>query len=353
MQTQIWRVDPAAPDREIIKKAAGLIQKGGLVAFPTETVYGLGANGLDPVAVNRIFEAKGRPADNPLILHIANPKDVFYLAGIVPLKAQVLIENFWPGPLTLVFPKGKFIPEEATGGLDTVAIRMPRHNTALALIREAGVPLAGPSANRSGYPSPTEALHVWNDLQGRIEAILDAGPSGLGVESTVLDVAGEVPVILRPGGVTKEELEAAVGAVEIDPGLISANEAPKAPGMKYEHYSPRAEVFLVEGTTEEVLEILQKILSEERAKSRKAGLLLTEDTYQRMPPEAAVWRANLGPRNQPEQIAHNLYRELRNADDAHMDVIYAETLSEAGLGAALMNRLLKSSGYKVISNINN
>lgn len=351
MQTHLWRVDPASPDRETIKKAAQIITGGGLVAFPTETVYGLGANGLDPAAVTRVFEAKGRPADNPLILHIANQKDVFYLAGIVPLKAQVLIENFWPGPLTLVFSKGKFIPAEVTGGLDTVAIRMPRHNTALALIREAGVPLAGPSANRSGYPSPTEALHVWNDLQGKIEAILDAGPAGLGLESTVLDVSGEIPVILRPGGVTREELEQVVGTVEIDPGLVSAEETPKSPGMKYTHYAPRAEVFLIDGTIEETQELLNRLIPEQQSQGRRVGLLLTEETYQKFQsasPAAADYLAGLGPRSAPDKIAHNLYRELRNADKANMDVIYAETHSTAGLGAALMNRLLKSSGYKVL-----
>lgn len=336
------------PEREIIRKAAQVIKAGGLIAFPTETVYGLGADGLNPEAITKIFAAKGRPADNPLILHIANPKDVFYLAEIVPLKAQVLMERFWPGPLTLVMPKSKFIPEEITAGLDTVAIRMPQHPVALALIRESGVPLAAPSANLSGYPSPTEAAHVVHDLSGKIEAVLDAGPTGVGLESTVLDISGEVPVILRPGGVTKEELAEAIGRVEYDPGLLAAGETPKSPGMKYTHYSPRAEVLLLDGEPGQVIKMLAELTAEYRQKGLKTGLLLTDEVYREAAGFENIYIKNLGSRTDLEKIAHNIYAELRNCDLAGADIILTETYREEGLGTALMNRLLKSAGYKVI-----
>lgn len=348
MKTEIWRLSKAEPDREIIRTAAKIIKEGGLIAFPTETVYGLGADGLNPEAVKKIFLAKGRPADNPLILHIANMKDVFYLAAIVPLKAQVLMERFWPGPLTLILPKSKFIPGEITADLDTVAIRMPQHPVALALIKESGVPLAAPSANLSGYPSPTEATHVWHDLSGRIDGILDAGATGLGLESTVLDISGEVPVILRPGGVTKEELEEVIGPVQYDPGLLDPSEIPKSPGMKYTHYSPRAEVLLLDGETERVISMIAEQVDEYRQKGCKVGLLLTDEVYQKVKGIENIYIKNLGSRKELEKIAHNIYAELRDCDIAGVDVILTETYREEGLGTALMNRLLKSAGYKVI-----
>lgn len=348
MKTEIWRVSKAQPDREIIRTAAKIIKEGGLIAFPTETVYGLGADGLNPEAVKKIFLAKGRPVDNPLILHIANMKDVFYLAAIVPLKAQVLMESFWPGPLTLILPKSKFIPDGITAGLDTVAIRMPQHPVALALIRESGVPLAAPSANLSGYPSPTEAAHVWHDLSERIDGILDAGAAGVGLESTVLDISGEVPVILRPGGVTKEELKEVIGPVQYDPALLDSSETPKSPGMKYTHYSPRAEVLLLDGEIERVISMITEQVDKYRQKDRKVGLLLTDEVYQKVKGIENTYIKNLGSRKELEKIAHNIYAELRDCDIAGVDVILTETYREEGLGTALMNRLLKSAGYKVI-----
>lgn len=355
MKTELWQVSYGEPERETIRKAAAIIRQGGLVAFPTETVYGLGANGLDPEAVKKIFAAKGRPADNPLILHIANLKDVFYLAKIVPLKAQVLMEEYWPGPLTLVLERSKFIPDEITAGLDTVAIRMPKHQVALALIREARVPLAAPSANRSGYPSPTQASHVWDDLQGRIDAILDSGPTGLGLESTVLDLSGEIPVILRPGGVSKEQLCESIGRVEYDPALSNPQETPRSPGMKYTHYSPHAEVFLVAGEPDNVASRVAELVEDYNLQGKKAGLLLTAEVYEKFKALQdkkeinATYVKNLGSRRELESIAHNIYGELRKCDDAGVDVILTETFSEQGLGAALMNRLLKSAGYKIIN----
>ncbi|MCR4440662.1 MAG: L-threonylcarbamoyladenylate synthase [Peptococcaceae bacterium] len=349
METVIWRINPENPDPTIIQEAARILKNGGLVAFPTETVYGLGANGLDPAAVRKIFRAKRRPSDNPLILHIANQQEVFYLAGVVPLKAQVLMEAFWPGPLTLVLPRSAFIPDEITAGLETVAVRMPGHPVALALIREAGLPVAAPSANLSGYPSPTRADHVWEDLAGRIDAVIDGGPTGLGLESTVLDVSGEVPVILRPGGVTRELLEETIGPVRYDPALVDPRDIPRAPGMKYTHYAPRAQVFLIDGEPETVMSRVLELVEDYTRQGRKVGLLLTDEVWQKGKKIETAYSKNLGSRRELEKIAHNIYSELRRCDAAGVDVILTETYKEEGLGTALMNRLLKSSGYKVIN----
>lgn len=355
MHTVLWRIDADNIENSIIKKAACLLKEGGLVAFPTETVYGLGANGLDPSALRKIFEAKGRPQDNPLILHVAELKDAFHLAEKVPSKARILMEEFWPGPLTLVLPKSRFVPPEVTAGLDTVAIRMPAHPLALALIREAGLPIAAPSANRSGYPSPTTASHVLDDLEGRIDAVLDGGPTGIGLESTVLDVSGERPVILRPGGVTEEDLRRVIGEVELDRGITDSGIAPKSPGMKYTHYSPRAEVILLYGETprviaERVIMWMEKFASEHKM----AGLLLTEETWNclgasqdYLRAKNAVYVKNIGSRQNLEGIARLLYDELRRCDKAGADVILTETYQEEGIGRALMNRLRKSSGYRI------
>ena len=352
METKVWPINGIDPEPEIIQAAARIIKDGGLVAFPTETVYGLGANGLDGNAVKRIFAAKDRPADNPLILHIARIKEVFYLVKTVPLKAQVLMELFWPGPLTLVLPKSAFIPPEVSAGLDTVAVRMPLHPVALALIRAAGVPLAAPSANRSGYPSPTRASHVRDDLDGRIEAILDAGPTGLGLESTVLDLSGENPVILRPGGVTREQLEEVLGPVKADRGGCGQEEIPQAPGMKYTHYSPRAEVILIEGADAEPAKVWSRAaraVEDYTAQGKKVGLLLTDETWRLAANTGAAYVRNLGSRTQLDKIAGAIYNELRKCDEAGVDIVLTETYGEEGLGAALMNRLLKSAGYKTIN----
>lgn len=389
METLFWTVSAEKPEQDIIKQAAGIIRRGGLVAFPTETVYGLGADGLNPAAVRRIFAAKGRPSDNPLILHVARQEEVFRLAAEVKEQAQELMRRFWPGPLTLVLPKAACIPDEVTAGLDTVAVRMPRHPVALALIAAAGVPIAAPSANRSGYPSPTTGQHVYGDLAGRIEAVLESGPTGVGLESTVLDLSGDVPAILRPGGITREELAAVLGTVLIDPGLLDPRQKPKAPGMKYTHYAPRAAVYLLSGPSRERKALkIQELVWESARKGEKVGLLLTSETWQclrdlpacperqdsprgldaqHLPadnplptrthcvagqdglPENVAYARDLGSRSHLEEIAHVLYGELRNCDAAQVDLIYTETYQEEGLGAALMNRLLKSAGYKVIN----
>lgn len=347
LKTEIWKVNKSNPDLETMRRASQIIKQGGLVAFPTETVYGLGANGLDAQAVLGIFKAKGRPADNPLILHIANQKDVFYLAAGVPLKAQVLIEAFWPGPLTLVLPKSRFIPQEVTCGLDTVAIRMPRHPVALALIREAGVPLAAPSANTSGYPSTTEASHVISDMDGKIDLVLDGGPAGFGLESTVIDMSGEKPLILRPGGITREQIEEVIGPVEYDPANEDSHLKPRSPGMKYKHYSPHAQVVLLEGEPEEIADMLVDLIAENKEQGKKVGLLLTAETLNKLPDKQKIYWRNLGSRHDLEHIARNLYAELRSCDNAGIEVIYTETYARKDIGAALMNRLVKSSEQEI------
>lgn len=348
MKTALWRVDAENPAADIIGSAARIITEGDLVAFPTETVYGLGANGLDANAVQKIFLAKGRPADNPLILHIASSAELFQLVRTVPPQALSLMKHFWPGPLTLVLPSSGLVPAEVTAGLATVAVRMPQHPVALALIKKAGVPIAAPSANRSGYPSPTTAQHVWDDLAGRISAILDGGPTGVGLESTVLDLTGEIPMILRPGGVTYEELAQLLGEVKADPGLTDALTKPKAPGMKYTHYSPQAQVILVKGTAESLTRQIAELCKDYHQQGLKVGLLLTKETWRMLGPISAAYQKNLGSRRQLQEIARVIYSELRACDIAGVDIILTETYQEKGLGAALMNRLLKAAGHKVI-----
>lgn len=356
MNTVIWRVQPDGIENNIIKKAADLLKDGGLVAFPTETVYGLGANGLDPTAIRKIFQAKGRPQDNPLILHVADINQVSCLVENIPLKAQLLMKEFWPGPLTLVLPKSSSVPEEITAGLNSVAIRMPAHPIALALIREAGIPIAAPSANRSGYPSPTTASHVLDDLEGKIDAVLDGGPTGIGLESTVLDVCGEVPVILRPGGITEEDLKRVIGKVEIDPGIIEPKITPKSPGMKYTHYSPQAEVILVHGENPGIIAIrILTLLKKLGSENKKIALLLTDETLgyldksqELLNGKKLAYIKKIGSRHDLEGIARLIYDELRYCDKVGADVIVTETYREEGIGRALMNRLLKSSGYRIV-----
>jgi len=348
VETQLLKVNPQNPEEEIVGQAAALIRAGKLVAFPTETVYGLGANGLDGAAVAKIFAAKGRPADNPLILHIADPKDIFYIASTVSLKAQLLMEAFWPGPLTLVVPSRSIIPGEVTAGLETVAVRMPAHPVALALIKAAQRPLAAPSANRSGYPSPTAAAHVWDDLAGRVDLILDGGVTGVGLESTVLDLTEIQPTILRPGGVTKEQLQAVLGQVRMDPGLINPVAVPKAPGMKYTHYSPRAKVVVLQGEPAAVASMIAELLKIQRRRKNPPALLLSSETWPLVDRGKAVYAREMGSHNQLEQVAQKLYHELRMCDQAGSEPVLIEGYREEALGAALMNRMIKSAGYEII-----
>lgn len=340
------KADPA--DSGIYDAAAAVIRQGGLVAFPTETVYGLGANALDEEAAKKIYAAKGRPSDNPLIAHVSCLEEVYPLVKEVPEAAKKLAEAYWPGPLTMVFPKSELVPYGTTGGLDTVAIRMPSDKRAAELIRRSGVPIAAPSANTSGRPSPTKAEHVFEDMNGRIEMILDGGAVGIGLESTIVDVTGQVPCLLRPGAITIEMLRGLLGQVEIDPAILGPMDAsvkPKAPGMKYRHYAPKAELTIIEGAPEKVVETINALSAEKISQGLKVGIIGTEEALDRY--HASIVKC-VGTRADEETIAHNLFAVLREFDDLEVDYIYSEGFSENNLGRAIMNRLNKAAGYHVL-----
>jgi len=349
VETILLKVNPERPELEKIRAAARVIRSGGLVAFPTETVYGLGANALDEEAVSKIFKAKDRPADNPIIVHIANKEDISVLTERLPEKAGPLISKFWPGALTILAAKSELVPDATTAGLSTVAVRMPSHPVARALIAEAGVPIAAPSANIAGRPSPTTAEHVLKDLSGRIEMVIDGGPVGFGVESTVLDLTSNVPTVLRPGPVTVEELQKILGKVEVHP--VAKAEAPteaviaQAPGMKYRHYAPRAEVIVVEGPIGHVVSKIQELAKKHGHDGKKVGVMATKES-------AHKYRADVvkvvGPREDLVTVAKNLFRVLREFDDAGVDVVLAEGLETTGIGLAIMNRLRKAAGNKIV-----
>lgn len=346
--TLYLRVDPVHPEAGAIEKAGLILRRGGLVAFPTETVYGLGANALDGRAVARIFKAKGRPSDNPVIVHVACREQVSLLTGSFPDSAKVLTDAFWPGPLTLILPVGKGIPEAVTAGLQTVAVRMPDHPVALALIRAAGVPVAAPSANLSGRPSPTSAEHVLQDLNGRIEVILDGGPAGVGVESTVLDLTSQVPVVLRPGGITPEDLREFLGKVDVDPAAAAGfynGDRPRSPGMKYAHYAPRAPLQLVIGKPEAAAAKIKELAGKEKARGRRVGILSfsKSNDFSRFG-EVVV----AGCREKPETVAAGLYSALRRFNEIGVDIIFAEGLEEHGVGLAVMNRLKKAAAGRIL-----
>ncbi|MEM1922289.1 MAG: L-threonylcarbamoyladenylate synthase [Nitrososphaerota archaeon] len=343
VETIVLRVDRENPDEPVVKRAASIIKSGGLVAFPTETVYGLGADAFNPAAVERVFKVKERPPDNPLIVHIARFEDLYDVVADIDWRVEELAKRFWPGPLTLVVKKNPSLPKITVAGLETAAVRMPRHKVALRLIEMAETPIAAPSANKSGRPSPTLAEHVLRDLEGEVDLVLDAGPTDIGVESTVLDLASEKPVILRPGGVTLEELENVLGDVEVHPAaiglLLQGETAPRSPGMKYRHYAPRARLVVVEGALKDVRRGIQGLADLLRSRGFRVGVL-GSDSY--------AYRADalrdLGPRSNPAQAAKLLFRCLREMDDEGVEIILAEGWQEEGLGLALMNRLRKASG---------
>lgn len=349
MKTIVAKVDlRQASSAEVIQTAAKILQEGGLVAFPTETVYGLGGNGLDSAACEKIYLAKGRPSDNPLILHISEIEELDRIVAEVSPQAKALMDAFWPGPLTMIFKKKDIVPAKATGGLDTVAVRFPNHPVARAIIRAAGLPIAAPSANSSGKPSPTRASHVEYDLNGKIDMIVDGGAAEWGLESTIVDVSDEISMILRPGAVTKEMIEEVVGQVEIDPAILhkpTADFKPKAPGMKYTHYSPKAEVFLVKGEQKAVAERINALAAAERAAGKKVGVMATEETKTLYHADIIL---SLGSRAKPEEIGANLFKTLRKFDFLGVDVVYSEVFSEKGEGMAIMNRLNKAAGYRVL-----
>ncbi len=382
MDTKIIDVNSTDNTDEVLTDAAECLKNGGLVAFPTETVYGLGADGLNPEASKKIYAAKGRPSDNPLIVHIADLEAMDKL-GFTNDKAYTLAHAFWPGPLTIILPKKDIVPKETTGGLDTVAIRMPSHPAALSLIRQSGVYVAAPSANISGRPSPTKAEHVIEDMSGRIEYIIDGGPVGIGIESTIVDLSGEVPTILRPGYITKKMLEDMVGEVRIDPAIANPTESmlkglrPKAPGMKYTHYAPKGELTLVEkaeddGTnqknversdyatktimesginigdkTSAVVNKIKELSEEKREAGYKVGIMAPAETialYEGYADSVIC----VGDRNEQTTVAAGLYAALREFDEQGAAYIYAESFRGDGLSYAIMNRLLKAAGQRVI-----
>ena len=375
--------DAAHPKEEELREAAQILQQGGLVAFPTETVYGLGGNALDETAAKRIYAAKGRPSDNPLIAHISSMEELLPLVSRIPEAGRRLAERFWPGPLTMIFPKSEQVPFSTTGGLDTVAVRMPSDPVAMKLIRMAGVPVAAPSANTSGRPSPTTADHVWEDLNEKNEMIVDGGAVGIGVESTSGDVTGPVPVILRPGFITLEMLQEMFDQVKIDPAILGPmadGVRPKAPGMKYKHYAPLGQLTLVElkeetkkalhtpGSSQwqEVEEAAQKrgislehadlesiymalqtdkLAAEKEKQGAKTGVICTEETEKFYETKL---KGRIGQRAQADTVAHNLYRVLRDFDDLQVEYIYSESFAGDHLGQAIMNRLNKAAGYHII-----
>jgi len=348
-QTLMLKVNAENPEPAKIQIAAQIIQNGGLVAFPTETVYGLGADALNPKAVLALFEAKKRPLDTPPIVHVVSISEVYPLVTGVPDKAELLMKQFWPGPLTLIFKRSKLVPSVTTAGLDTVAIRMPKHKVALELIKQSRRPIAAPSANLAGKPSPTTASHVYEDLNGRIDAIIDGGDTNIGVESTVLDLSVDPPMLLRPGGTPFEALKNVLGDVKLHPFVQAEQELPlqqtRSPGMRHKHYAPRAEVILVEGSVQAVIGKVKELAEAYKRKGAKVGILATDETQTAY--NVAVIKS-LGSRFNLASVAQSLFRLLREVDAQNVDVIIAEGVPSEGLGLAVMNRLRKASGYHII-----
>lgn len=342
LTTQIFHTEEG-DFKEIIRKAAQIIKNGGLVAFPTETVYGLGADALNTAAVKAIFEAKGRPSDNPLIVHVASKEQCEELAENIPEKAYKLMDIFWPGPLTLILPRKKIVPDITTGGLDTVALRMPDNEIAIELIRVSGRPLAAPSANLSGKPSPTTAGHVIADLYGRIDAVIDGGVVKVGVESTVIDMSSEVPAILRPGMISPDDIEREIGKIAIgyEDKVHQDIEKVRSPGMKYAHYSPDAIVIMIEGNNEMVIEKVREMCEDFISRGAKVGLLLTDENNEAI---EETEQFLFGRKDRPEELAFNLFAGLRHLDDKKVDVIVVDgSFSHSGIGTAVRNRLRKAA----------
>lgn len=339
MDTKQKIVDNLVDNDETYEQAVDILNSGGIVAFPTETVYGLGAIATNEQAVKRIFEAKGRPSDNPLIVHIGNQSDVEKYATDIPEIAAVLMDAFWPGPLTLIMEKkAGVIAEVVTAGMNTVAIRMPDHPIALALLRKLDQPLAAPSANRSGKPSPTEADHVYHDLIGRVPLILDGGETGVGLESTILDITVTPPVILRPGGITKEQLEELIGPVHLATVPADKTSAPRAPGMKYTHYAPEAPLFVIEPKPDYIAHAVETV----HQQGKRVAIIGPDELYT----EKADWYFSTGPINSREVMASSLYKAIRSCDATEADIILAIETDLSGIGAAVMNRLDKASDGK-------
>lgn len=348
METQLIKLDSNNIDEELITKAGQIIMDGGLVAFPTETVYGLGGDALNSSSSEKIYKAKGRPSDNPLIVHIADIDDIYKIASEVPENTLKLAKSFWPGPLTMVLKKSDLVPSETTGGLNTVAVRMPDNKIALEFIRKAGGFVAAPSANKSGRPSTTSAQHVMEDMKDRIDMIIDGGSSTIGLESTIIDLTEEIPVILRPGYITINRLSRVVGDVIFDPAIIEADsdQAPRAPGMKYKHYAPKGDLVIIKGDEEKVVSYISAQTKKALQDGERVGIIASNETYMKY--QATVVQ-NMGSRDDEVMIAKRLYAVLRDFDAEEITRIYSEDFNTPNMGQAIMNRLIKAAGHSIIN----
>ena len=351
MNTRYFTITDPARESAAVEQAADILRRGGLLAIPTETVYGLGADGLNADAVRHIFEAKGRPQDNPLILHIPDASWLARYCKDVPETAYRLAGRFWPGPLTMILPKADCVPLVTTGGLDTVGMRCPDHAVTRAIIAASGVPVAAPSANTSGRPSCTTAAHVREDMDGRIEMILDGGEEvGIGLESTIVDLTGDIPMILRPGYVTQKMLEEVTNQVDVDKTILDANchLRPKAPGMRYRHYAPKGDLTIIEGAQDAVKEAICEKSRQATADGHRVGIIATDETMEayRQNSNAASIKS-VGSRLDEAAVGRSLYRILREFDDENLDILFSESFAESGFGQAIMNRLLKAAGHHV------
>ncbi len=353
METRIVRIQQNTskfmPDEEeALRQAGEILKQGGLVAFPTETVYGLGGNALNKASSGKIYAAKGRPSDNPLIVHIYRMEDIYKIVTEVSEEAEELAKNFWPGPLTMIFRKSDAVPYETTGGLETVAVRMPSNPIAQKLIVYGGGYVAAPSANTSGKPSPTVAKYVEEDMTGKIEMIIDGGEVGIGLESTIVDMTVSPPQILRPGYITEEMLREVLGEVDSDVTIMKGDsgQAPKAPGMKYRHYAPKGELTIVTGTPEQVTEYINSRAEEDKRNGEKVGVIGTQEMLEAYCADVVK---SVGRRNDEKSIAKRLYTILREFDDECVTKIYSEGFATDGLGQAIMNRLLKAAGHKIVN----
>lgn len=350
METEIIKISEDDVSEDKFREAGQIIRDGGLVAFATETVYGLGADALNKEASAKIYAAKGRPSDNPLIVHIADVKALDELAKDVDEKTRMLAEAFWPGPLTMIVNKSDIVPYSITGGLDTVAIRMPNHRVALGLIKASGRYIAAPSANTSGRPSTTKAEHVIEDLNGKIDMIIDSGAVKIGLESTIVDMTSKVPTILRPGYITREALSDVIGEVEVDKaitegGMVSKDVVPKAPGMKYRHYAPKAALTIVEGEEEKVIKYIEEKMAEHKKRGEKAAVMATDESMDKYSCDNVF---SVGRRKEQTSVATHLFAQLRDFDDLNMEYIYSESFSRENIGQAIMNRLMKAAGGNIV-----
>lgn len=352
METKIVRIDAegkefSVQEEQALQEAGRILRQGGLVAFPTETVYGLGGDALNPESSRKIYTAKGRPSDNPLIIHIADIEALPLIVKEVNEKVRKVAESFWPGPLTIILPKSDKVPKETTGGLDTVAVRLPSHPVAQRLIEYAGGYVAAPSANVSGKPSPTLAKYVIEDMDGRIDMIIDGGEVGIGLESTIVDLTVDPPQILRPGYITQEMLNEVLGQVDVDKTILdnSSGLAPKAPGMKYRHYAPKGDLTIVTGEALAVVDYINEQALSYEMTGKKVGIIASEEMLRQY--RASIVK-NIGNRTDEATIARNLYRILREFDEEGAEIIFSEAFDDGGMGQAIMNRLLKAAGHKVV-----